>query len=194
MYDHILGDVIEKQPARAVVRAGGVGYELKISMSTAGQLTVGKESLLYTILHVVDGNPILLGFATVQERELARMLLSVTGVGPAMCMTILSTYSPSELVGAITRGEAGVLRKVRGVGTKTAERLCLELRDRVIKLEIAAELAQPAVVLPRPAEDAIAALVTLGFAERDAAGKVEKACSADSEATTEQLIKSVLRG
>ena len=194
MYDRIIGQVVDKQPARAVIRAGGIGYELKISIPTSSSLRVGQESQLFTILHVVDGNPTLLGFGSKEERELARKLLSVSGVGPSMTLAILSTFSTEEVARAIVTGEATLLQRVKGVGTRTAERLCLELRDPVAKMELVGGEGAGPRLLPQTADDAIAALLTLGYSEKEANKRVSRACESRPEADTEQLIKAVLRG
>ena len=193
MYERLIGKVVEKHPARVVVLTGGIGYELKVSVSTSSSLVVGQDCQLFAILHVVDGNPTLLGFATKSERDLARRMLSVSGVGPAMTLAILSTYSPEEVARAIVRGEATVLQRVKGVGTKTAERLCLELRDAVAKMDLA-EQGTGTTLLPQTADDAVAALLTLGYSEKEANKKVRSAYGARPESDTEELIKSVLRG
>lgn len=194
MYERIGGEVVLKQPARVVLRTGGVGYELKVTVPTSSAVRVGQQAELLTILHVVDGNPTLLGFGSHKERELARRMLSVSGVGPSMTLAILSTYSPEEVAAAIVAGEAQVLQRVKGVGTKTAERLCLELRDHVAKLELVSGEAAGPTLLPQTAEDAIAALLTLGYSEKEAGNKVRKAYGTRPEAETEDLIKAVLRG
>lgn len=196
MYDHIAGDVVEKQPARVVLCAGGVGYELKVSMHTSLALADDRTATLFTILHVVDGTPSLLGFASRTERELARRILNVTGVGPSIALSILSVHTPEEFAGIIARGEAAVLRKVRGVGQKTAERLCLELRDVLPKLELGRAVAASsgAVLLPAaPASDAVAALVTLGYSEKEARDKVAKVRASVEPVTTEELVRAVLQ-
>ncbi|MEM7198699.1 MAG: Holliday junction branch migration protein RuvA [Planctomycetota bacterium] len=196
MYDHIVGEVIDKRPARVVVRAGGVGFELEVPTSTSAQVGVGGEHRLFTILHVVDGSPTLLGFAERGDRELARRLMSVSGVGKAVTLAVLSTYSPHEIAGAILRGDAMTLQRVKGVGAKTAERICLELRDHVAKLDLAVDgVAAPvAEAMPPQGEDAVAGLMTLGYSAKEARSKVEKACKRTPEASTEELLRSVLRG
>jgi Holliday junction DNA helicase RuvA len=191
MYDHVTGEVIEKQPARAVLRAGGVGYEIKVSMTTAAQLHEGRPATLHTILHVVDGAPSLLGFATRTERELARRILNVSGIGPAIALSVLSVYTPEEFVGIVLRGDAALLRKVRGVGQKTAERLCLELRDVLPKLDL--RPAAAAVLEPVSSSDAVAALVTLGYSEKEARDKVDRVRGRLPEGSTEDLVKAVLQ-
>jgi Holliday junction DNA helicase RuvA len=191
MYDHLFGEVVEKTTARAVLRCGGVGYECRISLSTAAALQVGSQQQLFTMLHVVDGMPSLLGFATRAERELAKKVMSVSGVGPSIALALLSVYAPRELADLIAQGQALALRRVKGVGQKTSERLCLELRDALQKLDLGAEV--PGRARPtQAADDAIAALVTLGFTEKDARDKVERA-RATGAAETEALVRAVLQ-
>jgi Holliday junction DNA helicase RuvA len=194
MYDHLVGEVSEKVGSRAVLRAGGVGYEVRVSLTTASQLQVGATATLFTILHVVEGAPTLLGFASRSERELARRLLATTGVGPAIALSVLSVFSPAEVVAAIAGNDVAALKRVKGVGQKTAERLCLELRDAVHKLDVGSR-GEPSVVLPgQAAEDAVAALMTLGFSEREARdklGKVQR--QRPGTAATEELVKAVLQ-
>jgi Holliday junction DNA helicase RuvA len=193
MYDHLVGEVIEKQTARAVLRVSGVGYEVKVSLTTASTLQLGKQQTLYTILHVVDGMPSLLGFGSKSERELARRVLNVTGVGPAIALSVLSVFTPEEFVGHVVRNDVAMLRKVKGIGQKTAERLCLELRDVVTKLDVGTAPASPALLLPQPAADAIAALITLGFSEKEAKDKVEKVHQKRPDTSTEDLVRAVLQ-
>lgn len=196
MYDHLLGEVVEKNASRAVVRCGGVGYELRISLSSATGLKVGATSQVFTILHVVDGSPSLLGFATRAERELARKLLSVSGVGPSIALALLSVLAPRDLAHAIAHGDTAALKAVKGVGQKTAERLCLELRDAMQKLDLPASDAGDRPLPSQSADDAIAALVTLGYSEKDARDKVERVrrrADAPPVGDTENLVKAVLQ-
>ncbi|MCA8944153.1 MAG: Holliday junction branch migration protein RuvA [Planctomycetes bacterium] len=196
MYDHLVGEVCEASPARVVLRAGGVGYELKVPMSTSSALRVGDTAMLHTILHVVDGNPTLLGFRSAHERALTRRLMTVTGIGPAIALAMLSTYGPVDIANAILNGDAAMLQRVKGVGAKTAERLCLELRDHVAALDLGpgAQSARPEPGLDDDAADAVGALVTLGYTEKDARSRVERASAKLADASTEDLIKAVLRG
>ena len=195
MYDHLVGQIIEKLGSRAVLRTGGVGYELKVSLTTAAALRTGEEATLYTILHVVDSSPSLLGFATRSERELARRLLTTSGIGPSIALSILSVYTPTEVAGRIAANDAAALQSVKGVGKKTAERLCLELREIVQKLQLEPQTGdEPTVVLPtQKTEDAVAALVTLGYTEREARSKLDKVREAAPDADTEELVRAVLR-
>lgn len=198
MYDHLLGEIVEKHASRAVVRCAGVGYDVRISLNSATQLEVGKTQKLFTILNVVDSVPSLLGFATQAERELARRLLAVTNVGPAIALALLSVYTPRDLAGRIAGDDAAALKAVKGVGQKTAERICLELREVVTKLDLGAAAAgdsgATASATDSRDDDAIAALVTLGFKENDARGKVDKARKQrGADADTEEIVKAVLQ-
>ena len=197
MYDHLLGEIVEKHASRAVVRCAGVGYEVRVSLTSASELVVGQTQKLFTILNVVDGTPSLLGFSSQAERELARRLLAVTNVGPAIALALLSVHAPRDLAGRIAADDAAALKAVKGVGQKTAERICLELREVVGKLDLGAPLddaAQQPAAQTGADNDAIAALVTLGFKESDARGKVEKARKRHgADADTESIVKAVLQ-
>jgi Holliday junction DNA helicase RuvA len=196
VYDHLVGEVVEKHASRLVVRCGGVGYECRVSLSTAATLAVGRTQQVFTLLHVVDGAPSLLGFSTRDERDLTRRLLAVSSVGPSIAMALLSVYSPGELAAAIARGDVAALRRVKGIGQKIAERLCLELRDAMHAF-VAATPDGPTVALPtQSADDAVAALVTLGFSEKDARDKVDRVRRRPDAAAapdTEALVKAVLQ-
>lgn len=193
MYDHIRGEVVEAQPTRAVLRAGGIGFDLKVPVRTSRDLRPGAEATLFTILHVVDGDPTLLGFATRAERDLARKLLTVSGVGPSVCLAVLSSFTPEQVVAAILAGDAPGLRRVRGVGPRLADRMCLELKETMARFEIQ-PASQPLVtLLPRATEDAIAGLVVLGYGEKEARTKVSKVLADNRSASTEELIRTVLQ-
>jgi Holliday junction DNA helicase RuvA len=197
VYDHLLGEIVEKHASRAVVRCAGVGYEVRVSLTSASELVVGQTQKLFTILNVVDGTPSLLGFSSQAERELARRLLAVTNVGPAIALALLSVHAPRDLAGRIAADDAAALKAVKGVGQKTAERICLELREVVGKLDLGAPLDDAAPARPQAGEDdddAIAALVTLGFKENDARAKVDKARKKHGAAAdTEAIVKAVLQ-
>jgi Holliday junction DNA helicase RuvA len=197
MYDHLVGEVVETSGTLAVLRCGGVGYELRVPVGTASALRRGAVATLFTVLHVVDGAPTLIGFGSRAERDLARRVMSVSGVGPSIALAILSTYDPAAFGRMVVGGDLTALKRIKGVGGKTAERLCLELRDRITELDLPGDAAPP----PPPADqaspaatDAVAALVTLGYAEKDARQRVQKAFEAAPDGRTEDLIKAVLRG
>ncbi|MFT4842017.1 MAG: Holliday junction DNA helicase RuvA [Planctomycetota bacterium] len=193
MYDHLLGEIVEKHASRLVVRCAGVGYDVRISLNSASGILVGTTQKLFTILNVVDGMPSLLGFSTQPERELARRLLAVTNVGPAIALALLSVYTPADLAKRIAADDALALKAVKGVGQKTAERICLELREVVTKLDLGTPTTAGGSITAED-DDAIAALVTLGFKEGDARIKVDKARKKQGvEADTETIVKAVLQ-
>lgn len=195
MYDHLLGEIVEKHASRVVVRCAGVGYDVRISLNSAAELQLGSTQKVFTVLNVVDGMPSMLGFSTQAERELARRLLAVNNVGPAIALALLSVYTPADLAGRIAADDAPALKAVKGVGQKTAERICLELREVVTKLDLGTPSALNGEPLPRVTDaDAIAALVTLGFKENDARQKVDKVRGKHGgDADTEAIVKAVLQ-
>jgi Holliday junction DNA helicase RuvA len=197
LYDHLLGEIVEKHASRAVVRCAGVGYDVRVSLNSAADLTVGQTQKLFTILNVVDGTPSLLGFSSQAERELARRLLAVTNVGPSIALALLSVHAPRDLAGRIAADDAAALKAVKGVGQKTAERICLELREVVTKLDLGAPVAGDSGAATRAeadGDDATAALVTLGFKENDARVKVDKARKKlGVDGDTEAIVKAVLQ-
>ncbi len=194
MYDHIRGEVVEALAARAVLRVHGVGFELKVPLPTSRDLRAGQEATLFTILHVVDGAPTLLGFGTRLDRDLARKLMTVSGVGPTVCLAVLSTFSPAEVVGAILASDATSLRRVRGVGQKLADRMCLELREPMARFELRPTSEPKVALLPRSTEDAISGLIVLGYTEKEARAKVGKVMADGKGGSTEDIMRTVLQG
>lgn len=212
MYHHLRGKLVNTGPMLAVVEAGGMGYELHVPLSTLEALQGLDEVLLYTHLHVREDDLRLFGFATRAERELFRLILSVSGVGPALALAALSALSPEELANALASGDTASIRRIKGVGKRLAERLVVELKDRVatmIRLDEGRVTAHAARKLSgRPCgagadsriADAIAALVSLGFQRNDAEERVGASLkrlaengSNDGEPTVEQLIRESLR-
>ncbi|MCC6781808.1 MAG: Holliday junction branch migration protein RuvA [Planctomycetes bacterium] len=197
MYDHFDGEVARASGTAVVLRVAGIGYELLVPIQTASALREGQRATLFAILHVTEGVPLLLGFAQRAERDLARRLMSVSGVGPKLALALLSTLDPQTLATHVRNQDVAALKRVRGVGAKTAERLCLELRDKLDDQELGdlpLAAASRAHAQAPAAEDAIAALVTLGYPEKEARQKVERAVAATPGAPTEALVKTVLRG
>ena len=182
----------EKEPARAVVEAAGVGYELFIPLSTYDRLPrVGGEVKLLTAHCVREDDEILFGFATADERALFEKLTQVSGVGPKIAIAILSGASIPELAMAIAGGDAKRIAAIRGVGKKTAEKICVELRDKVSEFAFAASggknVAAPLVA------DALAALRALGFNEETSAKMVADVLAQNPKAgSVEQVIRLAL--
>lgn len=193
MIAYVRGILALKTPTRVIVEAGGVGYEALIPISTYERLPrEGAEVKLLTSHCVREDDEILFGFATEEERDMFCKLTGVSGVGPKIAVAILSGASTGELAGAISRGDAKRLSAIKGVGKKTAEKICIELRDKVDPFAAAgAGGADGSPVL----RDAVAALRALGFNEETSAKMVADVVAKNQGAdTVEQVIKLALAG
>lgn len=185
MYDFFEGRIESCAGGRAVIDVGGVGYVLLVSAATATALAAKARARVLTHLVVIDGEPRLYGFADARERELFRMLVSVNGVGPSIAFALLSAMAPGEIARAIARGDEASLRRVKGVGAKTASRLVVELRESVERVGVDAD-APPAV------RDAVEALASLGFTRGDAERLVSESRARAGEVSSEDLVKGAL--
>lgn len=193
MYEYIQGSVAEVAPAYTVIDAGGVGYYLHISLETFAAIEHAAQAKLYVHYVVREDAQLLYGFSTKVERELFRLLISVSGVGGNTARMILSTYSPRELQGIITAGNAVLLKNVKGLGLKTAQKIIVELSGKLMALGADEGGAPVAAADGGSIEEALAALVMLGFA-RAAADKVLRAVVRESPgATVEELIRLALK-
>ena len=187
MYAYISGRVDGVFSDRAVIEAGGVGYELNCSAMTLKRLVAGDRARLYTHLHLADGVMALYGFFDTEERDMFRRLLSVTRVGPKLALSVLSTLTPQDVAGAIVTGNAAAFDRVSGMGRKTAQRVLLELKERVGTGEMFAGAPDDA---PDIRAEAVAALVSLGY-DGLAAGKAVSAV--DKAGSVEELLTAALK-
>lgn len=188
MYAYISGIVDELLPDRAIVEAGGVGYELFCSAMTLKRLRGGQKERLYTHLHLAEGVMALYGFYDTDEKDMFRRLLSVTRVGPKLALAVLSVLTPSDVAGAIVTNNAAAFDRVSGMGRKTAQRVLLELKERVGTSEMLGSSANQDA--PDIRTEAIAALVSLGY-DGLAAGKAVS--SIEQAESVETLITQALR-
>lgn len=214
MYHHLRGKVIDLSPTCLVIEAGGVGYDVKIPLSTYDSLKGKRDAMVLTHVHVREDDWKIFGFATKEERDLFRLLLGVNGVGPSTALAALCTFPPEELAWAIANADTKTVQRVKGVGKRLAERMALELRDRVAGLlpglgegrvprrEVEHGAAGRIEALQRAPEvaGAVGALVSLGFDRKTAEDRVEatwrRLREKDPEARVEveSLIKDALRG
>ena len=178
MYEYIKGTVAEVAPAYAVIDVGGVGYYLHISLETYSAIEHETETRLYVHYVVREDAQLLYGFSTKAERELFRLLISVSGVGGNTARMILSTYSPRELQGIITAGNAVLLKNVKGLGLKTAQKIIVELSGKL---------------MAPGADDALAALSMLGFARAPAEKILRGVLRESPAAPVEELIRMALK-
>ncbi|MDE7355345.1 MAG: Holliday junction branch migration protein RuvA [Rikenellaceae bacterium] len=199
MYDYITGRIDELTPASVVVECGGIGYILNISLLSYEELEGKTESKIYTHQYLVrDDLPVLYGFTTRRERELFRMLIGVSGVGGGTARMVLSTYTPSELRQIISSGNAMTLKKVKGLGAKTAEKIIVELRDKIISIEASQSgghvlAGAEAVVTSETYDEALKALIMLGFNKAASDKAVKQILKESPEAKIEEVIRLALK-
>lgn len=196
MIGHIRGILLEKHPNEAIVDVGGVGYQVTIPISTFSKLPEnGKEVRLRIHTHVREDAIALFGFLTLDEKHLFERLISVSGVGPKLGVTVLSGLPVSELVAAIRSGNLAQLTRVPGIGKKTAERLVVELRDKLDNLE-SGKAASPTMPAATPMgqvdEDVLSALINLGCAKPAAEAAVRKARAAGAPDQFEPLFRKAM--
>lgn len=195
MIAFLRGRVLDKQPNRIIVDVQGVGYELHVPLST--YYDVGEEGAdvsvrVYT--HVREDALQLFGFLTELERQLFERLISINGIGPKLAIAVLSGLDPRELVAAVQRGDVARLVTIPGVGKKTAERIVLELRDRLQQLAVPAAVSTPAVTsADRLRIDLVSALQNLGYHRPQAEKAVDSTLASSPDATFEDALRQVLR-
>ena len=191
MIAYVRGVVVEKEPTRAVIEAGGVGYELLIPVSTYEKLPrTGSEAKVLAYHCVREDDEMLFGFATADERAMFGKLISVSGVGPKIAIAILSGSSVGELSMAIASGDAKRISAIKGVGKKTAEKICVDLRDKVDAFAGRGEAAASPVL-----KDAIAALRALGFNEETSSKMVSDVFAKNPDVdSVEKIIRLSLSG
>ena len=193
MINHIAGKLIEKTPTYAVIEAAGVGYVMQISLNTFSKLTDNEHCKLYTEqLYVRDDMPRFYGFADIAERNLFRQLVSVSGVGGTSALLMLSSLSAAEIQGAISTGNVALIKSVKGIGEKTAQRIIVDLKGKLGKEELSAEFFAGANNTLK--EEALSALVMLGFNKAAADKVLDKLIRTEGAGqTVEQLIKGALK-
>ena len=177
MIAHLRGTLLTKSPNQAIVECAGVGYDVAISVATFTALPAeGAETRLHIYTRVAEDQLALFGFAEMAEKRLFERLLTISGIGPKLAITVLSGVDASRLVTAIRSGDHATLVRIPGIGKKTAERVVLELKDKLDELASAPVAgAEPQVALGEAAEDALSALVNLGYQRAAAQKAIEKA-------------------
>ena len=195
MIGYLKGKVLNTNADSAIVVVGGVGYEVFCSASAFSKMTEGQECELYTYLQVSEANGITLyGFATMQEKAMFLKLITVSGVGPKAGISVLSQMSVNDVALAVATGDVKALSRVKGMGKKTAEKIIVELRDKVIApISGATADASPIVHISSGDEDAVVALISLGFTRAESERSVAKA-KAGGAKTVEEIIMTALKG
>lgn len=201
MIDYLKGELAELTPAQAIVEAYGVGYAMNISLNTYEAIQGKKDVKLFVHESLVTGgrddNYTFFGFASKQERELYRLLITVSGVGANTARMILSSASPSELANAISTGNERLLKGVKGIGLKTAQRIIVDLKDKILSLGIAQEVtagtAADSTIPVDVRDEAVAALTMLGFSPAPSAKVVTAILSDNPSLPVEQVVKLALK-
>lgn len=192
MYEYFKGKLVFKAPTHVILEVGGIGYYLHISLTTYSLIKDQEECKLYASFQVREDSQTLYGFATEGERHLFHHLISVSGIGPNTGRMMLSSITPEEIQQAIVSGHVSTIQKIKGIGPKTAQRVILELQDKLKK-------QGPDALIPLPVskvsemEEALTALVMLGFPKAQAEKALQTASVSEGAQTVEQLIKAALK-
>lgn len=192
MIAHINGRLVEKTPTYVVIECNGVGYQLNISLNTYSQIPEGEACKLLTQFVVREDAQLLYGFSSMAEKRLFQLLISVSGVGAATALMVLSAGDPTEIQEAILSGNAAWFKTVKGIGPKSAQRIIIDLKDKVAKENIDLEISSPQDNTVK--EEALSALVMLGFSKNQAENALKKLLKSKSDYSVEELIKYALKG
>lgn len=191
MIAHIQGKLVEKSATDVIIDCSGVGYHVNISLHTHSLLPNSDFVKLYTHLQIKEDAHILFGFVEKSEREIFRMLLSVSGIGASIARTMLSSLEPKQIINAIASGDVATIQRIKGIGSKTAQRVILDLKEKVLKLYDLDEVSMS--VSNTNKEEALSALEVLGFVRKTSEKVIEKIVKDDPEASVETLIKRALK-
>ncbi|TXD82443.1 Holliday junction branch migration protein RuvA [Subsaximicrobium wynnwilliamsii] len=191
MINHIQGKLVEKNPTDVVIDCNGVGYLLNISLHTFSQIPDREQLKLFTYLLVREDSHTLYGFSSLVEREIFKLLISVSGIGANTARMMLSSLSPQQVKEGIALGDVALIQSVKGIGAKTAARVILDLKDKVLKVY---DIDEVSVNKNNTSKDeALSALEVLGFAKKQAERVIDKIVTQQPEASVETLIKEALK-
>ncbi|MFT2010300.1 Holliday junction branch migration protein RuvA [Pontibacter sp. 13R65] len=194
MIAYIDGKLAYKDPTYVIIDVNGVGYQIKIPLSTYSSLPTGERCRLQTYLHIKEDAHTLYGFTTTAEKETFLLLISISGVGPNTGLMILSSLTVEEIQQAIVREDVRTIQQVKGIGAKTAQRVILELKDKIKKDALTDTTSIPAAAHNTNRAEALSALVTLGFAKTVAEKTLDAIIKREgSNLSVEELIKFALK-
>ncbi len=191
MITHIQGKLVEKNPTDVVIDCNGVGYLLNISLHTYSQIPDNESLKLYTHLQVKEDSHTLFGFSSLAEREIFRLLLSVSGIGASTARTMLSSLTPKQVREGIATGDVALIQSIKGIGAKTAQRVIIDLKDKVLKVYDIDEVSVSKDNTNK--NEALSALEVLGFAKKQAERVVDKIMVSQPDADVETIIKQALK-
>jgi Holliday junction DNA helicase RuvA len=191
MITHIQGKLVEKTPTQVVIDCGGVGYHVNISLHTFSLLPNADLIKLFTHLQVKEDSHTLYGFVEKSEREIFKLLLSVSGIGANIARTMLSSLDPKQITNAIGSSDVVTIQSIKGIGSKTAQRVILDLKEKVLKLYDLDEVSMPLSNTNK--DEALSAMEVLGFVRKTSEKVIDKIVKEDPEATVESIIKKALK-
>ena len=191
MIAHIQGKLVEKLPTEVIIDCGGVGYQVNISLHTYSLIPDTENIKLFTYLQIKEDSHTLFGFVEKSEREIFKMLLTVSGIGASIARTMLSSLEPKQIIQALASGDVATIQSIKGIGSKTAQRAILDLKEKVLKIF---NLDEVSVVQNNTNKDeALSALEVLGFNKKLAEKVVDKFVRESPEASVETIIKQALK-
>jgi len=191
MIAHIQGKLVEKTPTEVVIDCNGVGYHINISLHTYSLLPNADFVKLFTHLMVKEDSHSLYGFVEKSEREIFKMLLSVSGIGAGIARTMLSSLEPKQIIQALASGDVATIQSIKGIGGKTAQRAILDLKDKVLKIYDLDEVSMSQSNTNR--DEALSALEVLGFVRKASEKVVDKVVKENPDASVELIIKQALK-
>jgi len=191
MIAHIQGKLVEKTPTDVIIDCNGVGYFVNISLNTYSKIPDTEVVKLFTFLQIKEDSHSLYGFVEKSERELFKLLLSVSGIGANIARTMLSSLDPKQIIQSIATGNVTVIQSIKGIGSKTAQRVILDLKDKVIKIYNIDEISTVQNNTLR--EETLSALEVLGYPKKSAERLVDKIIAENPEASLENIIKLALK-
>ena len=191
MIAHLQGKLVEKSPTEVVIDCGGVGYHVNISLHTYSLLPATDFIKLFTYLQIKEDAHTLFGFVEKSEREIFRLLLSVSGIGAGIARTMLSSLDPRQITNAIASADVSTIQSIKGIGNKTAQRVILDLKEKVVKLYDLDELSVSQSNTNK--DEALSALEVLGFVRKTCEKVIEKIVLAEPDVTVETIIKKALK-
>jgi len=191
MIAHLEGKLVEKNPTDVIIDCNGVGYHLHISLHTFSQISDQENLKLYTHLQVREDSHTLYGFSTKVERELFRLLISVSGIGASIARAMLSSLNPDQIKEGIASGNVALIQSIKGIGAKTAQRVIIDLKDKVLKIYGIEELSVSQSNTHK--DEALSALEVLGFNRKQAEKAIDKIVVNQPDAPVEVIIKEALK-
>ena len=191
MITHIQGKLVEKTPTEVVIDCNGVGYSINISLHTFSLLPDSENLKLYTHLQIKEDSHSLFGFVDKQERELFRLLVSVSGIGASIARTMLSSLSPAHIIQAIASNDVATVQSIKGIGAKTAQRVILDLKDKVLKIHGLDEVSTSNYNTNK--EEALSALEVLGYNRKSTEKVIDKIINENPNASVELIIKQAFK-